>query len=324
MKLIGIDVGGTKCSVVTGDENGNVFTKTVIKTAGCEETLCRIYEAVREAGEADYTGISCGGPLDEKNGIILSPPNLPGWDGIRICDKIREITGTGCAIKNDADACAVAEWLGGAGKGCDNMVFLTFGTGMGAGLILNGAPYSGTGGNAGEAGHIRLARTGPVGYRKKGSFEGFCSGGGIRQMGQREAEKLFALGKPGPAYCPDPSDLPSVNAKTVAEAARKGDPCAQRIFRRSASYLGAGISVLIDLLEPQAVVIGGIYPRCRDLLEEGMLGTIKKEALPQSAKNCRVLPSYYGESIGDKAALFVASYAAEKSKNGRQTGTGVL
>ena len=312
MKLIGIDIGGTKCSVVTGDETGRVTGKTKFETRGCAETLSLIFDAVSAAGTADAVGISCGGPLDEKAGVILSPPNLPGWDNVPIRDMIEERFGIKCAIKNDADACAVAEWKYGAGKGTDNMVFLTFGTGMGAGLIINGAPYSGTNGNAGEAGHIRLAAKGPVGYNKAGSFEGFCSGGGIKQLGVSAAKKLFAKGAPGPAFCENEDGLPSVTAKSIAEAAYKGDKTAINIYRKSARCLGSGISVIIDLLNPEAVVIGGIYPRCTDLMQKEMMKVIKKEALSFSASVCRVVPAYFGDDIGDVAALSVAACLAPR------------
>ncbi|MBP5207449.1 MAG: ROK family protein [Clostridia bacterium] len=312
MKLVGIDIGGTKCSVVTGDETGRVTGKTKFETRGCAETLSLIFDAVSAAGTADAVGISCGGPLDEKAGVILSPPNLPGWDNVPIRDMIEERFGIKCAIKNDADACAVAEWKYGAGKGTDNMVFLTFGTGMGAGLIINGAPYSGTNGNAGEAGHIRLAAKGPVGYNKAGSFEGFCSGGGIKQLGVSAAKKLFAKGAPGPAFCENEDGLPSVTAKSIAEAAYKGDKTAINIYRKSARCLGSGISVIIDLLNPEAVVIGGIYPRCTDLMQKEMMKVIKKEALSFSASVCRVVPAYFGDDIGDVAALSVAACLAPR------------
>ena len=309
MKLIGIDIGGTKCAVITGDENGKIVKKTVIATGDCAGTMEKIFDAVADAGDADAVGISCGGPLDEKRGIILSPPNLPGWDNVAICDAIRQRFGVKCAIKNDADACAIAEWRYGAGKGCDNMVFLTFGTGMGAGLILNGAPYSGTHGAAGEVGHMRLAARGPVGYRKAGSFEGFCSGGGIGRAGVSEAEKLFAKGMPGPLYCREKGLIPTVSAKTVAEAAYKGDPAAIKIYEKAGRYLGYGISVIMDVLDPQMIVIGGLYPRCTDLLYPQMTETIKKEAL--SPESCRIVPSYFKDSVGDVAALSVAALAAQ-------------
>ena len=117
-------------------------------------------------------GISCGGPLDSKKGMIYSPPNLPGWDKCLLQRYLQMKFGVETALQNDANACALAEWLMGAGRGTSNMVFLTFGTGMGGGLILNGRLYSGTNDLGGEVGHIRLAKDGPVGFGKAGSFEG--------------------------------------------------------------------------------------------------------------------------------------------------------
>lgn len=129
-------------------------------------------------------GISCGGPLDAERGIIQTPPNLPLWKDVPICAILEQQFCIPTRLQNDANACALAEWRFGAGRGTKNMMFITFGTGFGAGLILNGQLYSGTNGNAGEIGHIRLAEYGPSGYGKIGSYEGFCSGSGIAQIGQ--------------------------------------------------------------------------------------------------------------------------------------------
>lgn len=123
---------------------------------------------------AKKVGISCGGPLNSTAGIIEGPPNLPGWNNVKIADILTSHYGVFASLQNDANACAVAEWKFGAGKGAQNMIFLTFGTGLGAGLILNGRLYSGTNDNAGEIGHIRLEEFGPSGYGKSGSFEGFA------------------------------------------------------------------------------------------------------------------------------------------------------
>ena len=154
MKL-GIDIGGTKCAVVLGDENG-IVKKIRFATTDYHETMENIRAAIREMGDFDAIGISCGGPLDSKRGVILSPPNLVGWDDIHITEMLSEEFGVPAYLCNDADACALAEWKFGAGKGTENMIFLTFGTGMGAGLILNGRLYSGTNGMAGEVGHMRM------------------------------------------------------------------------------------------------------------------------------------------------------------------------
>lgn len=186
---IGLDIGGTKCAVISADDVGNILTRVAFPTKSVGETLAlfneeidRLLESKAENDELKAIGISCGGPLDETKGVILSPPNLPGWDEITIVQDLEARYHVPARLRNDANACALAEWRFGAGRGTENMIFLTFGTGMGAGLILNGRLYSGTNGNAGEVGHMRLENEGPVGYHKKGSFEGFCSGGGIARL----------------------------------------------------------------------------------------------------------------------------------------------
>lgn len=166
---IGVDIGGTKCSVVYGNSEGEIFQKKIFATTNVKENLQEVKESIHGFGTAQAIGVSCGGPLDSQKGQILSPPNLPGWDQIPIADLLREEFGIPVFLKNDADACALAEWKLGAGKGAKNMAFFTFGTGMGAGLILNGELYTGACDMAGEIGHVRMANYGPVGYGKVGS-----------------------------------------------------------------------------------------------------------------------------------------------------------
>lgn len=298
----GIDIGGTKCAVVLSDLDGNIIDKIRFNTTDPEETISNIVSAVKKitANKTVFTcGISCGGPLDEKKGIVMSPPNLPGWDNIRITDIIEKETGIPCALKNDANACAIAEHLLGAGKDTENMLFLTFGTGLGAGIIMDGRLISGVTGLAGEIGHIRLEDDGPEGYGKKGSFEGFCSGAGLKKLGKSVAEKHIKNGI-------TPSWYPDCDVAVMADYARKNDPAAKEVFKISAEKLGKGLSILIDIFNPEKIIIGSVYARCRDLFEETMLEVLKKEALPEALKNCRVVPAELGESIGDMAAIAVA------------------
>lgn len=199
----------------------------------------------------------------------------------------------------------------GAGKGCQNMIFLTFGTGMGAGLILNGRLYSGTNNLAGEVGHIRLAEEGPVGYGKGGSFEGFCSGGGIADLGRKRAGEALDAGKP-PLFCPGREDLPRISAKSIAEAMEQGDALAAEIFDTVGEYLGRGISLLVDILNPERIIIGSIYARQREALEKRMLEVVEAEALRASTRVCRILPASLGEQIGDYAAVSVGIKAYEE------------
>ena len=320
---LGFDIGGTKCAVVLGKgeipadiSNGFIIDKIKFDTnqpRGWQKIVGELFDSAREildrnsvaAEQVIACGISCGGPLDSKKGVIMSPPNLPDWDNVPIVEMTEKALGIKTYLQNDANACALAEWHFGAGKGTENMIFLTFGTGMGAGLILNGRLYSGTNDMAGEVGHIRMAPDGPVGYGKKGSFEGFCSGGGIAQLAKQIVLNKLSTGVV-PSFCNDESQLDSVTAKSVAVAACSGDETALEIYGICGEYLGKGLAVLIDILNPQAVVIGSIYQRSSALLQEKMAAAIRAEALSLSADVCRILPATLGDSIGDYAALGVA------------------
>ena len=198
---LGLDIGGTKCAVILGEakpEGGvRILERTALLTSSLKKwedvlkALCvrggTMLENLEDGrSRLQAVGISCGGPLDSRRGVILSPPNLPGWDQVPAVSFIRERMDRPVFLQNDANACALAEWKYGAGRGCRNMIFLTFGTGLGAGLILNGKLYTGTNDMAGEAGHVRLSPHGPVGYGKEGSFEGFCSGAEVSHGLQRQ------------------------------------------------------------------------------------------------------------------------------------------
>jgi len=309
-RYIGIDIGGTKCAVVLGDIDGRILEKVKFPTAGVSETLERIFSEAGKMkeladGAAVSAGISCGGPLDPKRGIIQSPPNLPGWDDIPITAMAEERLGLPAVLCNDANACALAEWTFGAGKGTENMVFLTFGTGLGAGIIIDGKLYNGTNGNAGEVGHIRLERFGPVGYGKQGSFEGFCSGGGIAMAARTLAIERLQQGKVT-GYCRSYGELDGITAKTVADAAYAGDSDALFIYHQCGEMLGRGLAVVVDILNPERIVIGSIYQRSADLLSESMERTLKEEALAPAVSAVQVVPAALGEELGDLAALSLA------------------
>jgi glucokinase len=318
--FLGIDIGGTKCAVVLGDKEYNIHRKVQFETRtgerGYDEILQEFFLHI-EAIFKDFPqenlkriGISCGGPLDSRKGIIYSPPNLPGWDNVSIVEIFNKKYGVPAAVQNDANACALAEWLMGAGKGTRNMVFLTFGTGMGGGLILNGQIYAGTNDLGGEVGHIRLANDGPVGFGKAGSFEGFCSGGGIAQLAEKiVSEKL--KNKESVGFCSKLEDACKLTAKDVALAANAGDPTAAEIIRISGEYLGRGLAILIDMLNPECIVIGSIYARNEKLFKPHVDRILKEEAIPAALDVCRIKPAALGESIGDYAALCVALYESE-------------
>ena len=314
--LVGVDIGGTKCAITLGEPTGDnlkIKDKISFPTTDVEGTILKIKASIREIlrrnnlddNDIKAIGISCGGPLDSRSGVVMSPPNLPGWDNIPIVDILSREFGVKAAIHNDANACALAEWKFGAGKGTRNMVFMTFGTGLGAGLIIDGKLYTGTNDNAGELGHIRLENFGPVGYGKAGSFEGFCSGSGIEQLARDLAKEAMQMGGKV-SWCSD-GDISGITAKKVAEALRNGDQLAKRVYEISARHLGIGLSIVIDILNPEMIVIGSIYARNEDVFKPLMEKVIGAEALPLASKVCKIVPAALGEAVGDYAALSIAA-----------------
>jgi glucokinase len=291
---IGIDIGGTKTAISSGSFEGRILSKKAFPTdRDLKQALDNIFtevEALISQNGKDRIaalGISCGGPLDSDKGIIQSPPNLPGWDDVHIIEMLKDKFGLPSFIENDANACALAEWYYGAGRGCKNMIFLTFGTGLGAGLILDGRLYRGANGLAGEVGHIRMTEGGPKGYGKRGSFEGWCSGGGISEAYfDRYGERI--------------------SGGEVCKRAEKGNGMALAIIEESALMLGRGLALLVDVINPERIIIGSIFVRSEALFRSRIEKVIKEEALPLTAGICKVLPAELGESLGDTAAICAA------------------
>ena len=314
--LVGVDIGGTKTAVLDSLEPPAVLERIEFPTRpsrGPDPAIEQIKQGIREllskhlsAGvELGAIGVSCGSPLDPIRGVIQAPPNLSTWIDVPITSILEQEFGVKCELENDANAGAVAEHRFGAGQGCRHMIFITMGTGFGAGIIADGRLYRGANDMAGEIGHVRLTRTGPIGYHKAGSAEGWASGGGMAQVAaqvvaaarrRREQTVLSDVAKRGRA----------ITARDVGLAAQRGDAVALRIVRSTGHRLGEALAILVDLFNPERIVIGGLAMRLGDLLLEPALRVIRREALPISAETCRIVPAALGERIGDIAALSIA------------------
>ena len=202
----GVDIGGTKTAVLVSVDPPHVLKRVEFPTLpanGPQPAIDRIKselramlsETSRPGASLVGIGVSCGSPLDSKRGVIQAPPNLSTWIDIPIVAILRAEFGCPVYLENDANAGALAEQRFGAGKGARNIVFLTMGTGFGAGIIIDGRVYQGTNGNAGEIGHVRLTTDGPVGYHKAGSAEGWVSGGGLAQWAAAVIDGARAAGE---------------------------------------------------------------------------------------------------------------------------------
>ena len=294
--VIGISIGGTKTAVTHAFFDGafSNIEKKIFPTDpnNPDKVLENIFECVKEFNyPIDVISLATGGPQDTKNGVLLKPPHLPGFDNYPIVKILKDKYQCDVYYLNDADACALAEFKFGAGKTYKNGAYLTFGTGFGSGLILDGKLYTGNNGMAGEIGHVRLSDNGPVGYGKAGSVEGFVAGGNIPVWA-----KEFIKGKETNLH-----KYSQLTTKDIANEARKGDMAAIEIFDKVADRLGETISIMLDLLNLELVVIGGIYPRCLDLLEKKVKESVKKNTINFDV--CKIVPSKLNEQIDDYSSL---------------------
>ncbi len=316
----GVDIGGTKTAVVLSAGLPTVLERIVFPSSsqnGPDVVITCVIESLREmlcaqgCGPFDLQaiGVSCGGPLDPVGGIINRPPNLPTWDAVPIVSILSGEFRVPCHLENDANAGALAEHQFGAGVNCENMIFLTCGTGLGAGLILGGRLYRGSSFSAGEIGHVRLTRSGPIGFSKVGSAEGWASGAGIAQiamtatrLAERRAIETLLTSYPGYPLSP-------ITAKDLWDAAQRNDRVALDVIRQSGKKLGEAIAILIDLFNPDCIVAGGLATRMGETILEPVREAAKREAIPASFEKCRIVSAGLGESIGDIASLCVAMEA---------------
>jgi len=282
MKIIGIAIGGTKTTVsLASFENRSldiIDSSTFPTNPNSEEEIIQGIKAAIALFNSnfDYISIICGGPLDVKKGTINKPPHLPGLDGTNIVSIFKETYHVPVSLLNDADACALAEKYFGAGVNSHNFAFVTFGTGIGSGLILNDKLYTGNNGMAGEFGHVKLTEDGPIGYGKQGSVEGWCAGGNI----------------------PGWTAIKGINTtKELFENARKGDEECLKAVYRIADKLAESLSILIDILNLDSIIIGGIYFRNVDLLETPLKKSLSKYTIAFNLDNCKILPSKLGDKI---------------------------
>ncbi len=309
--VAGIDIGGTKLATVVADDNANILYKLRKPTPFekgpdaavqllldmVNETLAAV-ELEREAISA--IGVSCGGPLDTETGIVYSPPNLPGWDAIPLKDILVAEFDIPVTIENDANACALAEWRFGGGRGYQNVLYMTMSTGIGGGLVLNGDIYHGANDSAGEVGHQILLPDGPpCGCGKRGCLEALCSGPAIA----RRAKKAVQNYQHTTLLTLVDGDIDVIKSEHVFEAASNGDDLAMRLVQESAYYMGWGIANLVNILNPDIVLIGTIAMAAGDLLLHPLRKTVMEMAMARPAEIVEIKPAQLGDALGDIAAI---------------------
>lgn len=300
--ILGLDVGGTKTAIVVGTGGGQVVQRVEIPSgagrgfAAMFEDVC-VYAAaaIAKFPAIQAIGVSIGGPVDARAGLVEAPPHLPGWDRIQLAEMLRARFGRPAFVEHDAKASALAEHRFGAGQEVEDMVFLTCGTGLGAGIIAGGKLVRGVKNAAGEVGHWRVADDGPERYGKRGSWESFASGGGIAALARMRAPDAFAEG---------------TTARDVAARAAAGDRDAIAIVEESGRGLGRGLALLIDALAPEMIVLGPLARRLGPAWLQAARTVVDDEALPALALRCQIVPSSLGDALGDVASLCPAIEAS--------------
>ncbi len=302
--IIGLDVGGTKTAVVLGTEQAEILERHEFPTEpdrGFEHALDTIERLAKPlATKASSISVSIGGPLDCERGIIYSPANLQSWVDVPLKAEMERRLRLPTYVEHDGNAGALAEWMFGAGKGTRHLVFLTLGTGLGAGLILNGRLYRGASDHAGEVGHVRMAEDGPIGCRKAGSWEGFCAGPGLAYHLSRQNPDRF------------PPD--TTTGRDAVEAIMRDDPDGLGALNEHAKWLGRGLAMLVDILNPEIIVLGSLGVRLGQKVIEPAMIAMQEEAMMGASKVCRVVPAALGEAIGDIACLCAAIIAMRNSQ----------
>lgn len=305
--IVGVDIGGTKVACVLADEEGNLIARRWQPTrseAGWQAVVAQLFEMTEQvmqgvpAADLRGIGISCGGPLDSQQGIVYSPPNLPGWDAVPLKQLFEERFGLPTRLENDANATALAEYRFGAGRGVRNMVFMTWGTGIGGGLIVDGRLYRGTNDLAGEVGHMTLLPDGPIcGCGKRGCLEALASGPSIarraRELAEDSPESLLWQ-----SVSPD-----SVTAQHVVEAALAGDTFARFVLAEAATYMGWGIANLAQVLNPERVVLGTIAVKAGELVLAPLRRALSAHAWERVCSVLQVVPAELGDRAQDLAAV---------------------
>ena len=311
--VVGIDIGGTKLATVVADTAGNILNKVrkpTLAERGPEYARQLLFDMVHETIELaglertaiSAIGVSCGGPLDTKTGIVYSPPNLPGWDALPLKSQLESEFEIPVTIENDANASALAEYRFGGGRGYNAVLYMTMSTGIGGGIVLDGQVYHGANDSAGEVGHQILLPDGPLcGCGKRGCLEALCSGPAIARRAQaavrnEKASATTLLNLAG-------GHIESVRSEHVLEAARHGDALALRLVEETAYYMGWGIANLVNILNPDIVLLGTIAIAAGDLLLNPIRKTVSEFAMTRPAEAVKIAPAQLGEALGDLAAV---------------------
>jgi glucokinase len=312
VQLLGIDIGGTKLALAVGDRSGHIQAQRRRPTepsGDARADLQRIAEDARqlieEAGatpeQIACIGVSVPGPFDRERGLLLEPPNLPGWNRAPVRQVLHDALGRPVQLENDANAAALAEWRFGAGRGFEHLVYLTMSTGIGGGLILDGQLYRGRSDGAGEVGHIPVEWDGePCACGMRGCLEAYAGGAAW-------ARRLRAIAPADSMVASLAGGRESAAPEHVVAAARAGDAFALAELTRFNTYLARGIATLIFTLAPEVVILGTIPTAAGDALcLDPVRELVAAHVWPLLGEGVEIRPTGLGRNLGNYAGLSVA------------------
>ena len=311
--IVGVDLGGTNIVVGTVAQDGSeilgIESAPTAAEKGPDAVVDRIVELVRRSiaqspgKEIAGVGIGSPGPLDTKTGVVILTPNL-GWHNMPLRDRVAKGVGLPTELDNDANCAVFGEWWRGAARGAEHVVGLTIGTGIGGGIVLGGDIYHGASDMAGEVGHMTIDSTG---RRCKcgnyGCLEAYASG---PQIAARAVEGIESGADSAlPRYVG--GDLSKVTAQVVYEAAHDGDEYADEVVRDTAKFLGAGVASILNIFNPQVVVICGGVTLAGDKLFVPLRSEVKRRAFKPAVDACRIVPGELTGTAGvwGAAAVFI-------------------
>ena len=305
--VLAIDIGGTKLAAGVVREDGQQLSRGRVPTdvakgphAAVERLVALCKDVIAQSGVTDIAlaGIGCGGPLDPRTGVTLTPPNLPGWEDFPLVALVEKGLGLKAFLDNDANAAVLGEHRFGAGRGYQHLVYVTISTGVGGGVILDDRLYQGSTGNAAELGHLSMKWDGwecPCGSR--GCIEAFCSGTNIaRRARETASHRLIELA----------GSKEAITAEHVVAAVSELDPPAVKIWEETLEVLGAGVASMINAFNPQRVIIGGGVTAAGPILFEPLSRIALGRAMKPLAKGVDVVPALLGDQVGVMGAAAVA------------------
>lgn len=320
--IIGVDLGGTKIATAVIDIKGKILSKKkefTVVDFGPEAVIKQMLRMVNQVldlakiklKQVKGIGIGAAGPLNTKKGIIIAPPNLPGWHNVQLIEPFKKEFNLPVFLDNDANAACLGEWYFGAGCGTKNMVYLTVSTGIGGGIIIDGKLYHGTNDNAGEIGHMTINPNGPLcNCGNYGCLEAHASGTAVARFAKDALKEKM---KETLVLKLVDNDIEKVTAKIIFQAAKKRDKFSKGIIEMTSEFLGIGVANVINIFNPEKVVLGGGVTKAGSLLFKKVRETAYKRAMPAVSKVTKIVPAKLGDNVGIMGAATLVLVCSKKS-----------